>query len=139
MDLRHRHPSGLDLPFVGSKVTLILELSSDPDQMWKRFDAKLRNQIRKALKSDLTISWHGLEGVFDFYDVFASNMRGLGSPVHSRKFFTAILEEFSDSARLLLVRKGDLTIGGALCFLFKDGLLVPWASSRREYLSLCPK
>jgi CelD/BcsL family acetyltransferase involved in cellulose biosynthesis len=65
-------------------------------------------------------------------------MRDLGSPVHSRKFFTAILEEFAESAKLMLVRKGDLAIGGALCFFFKDTLLVPWASSRREYFSLCP-
>lgn len=138
LDLRHYQPSGIDLPFHGSKVTMILGLSNNPEQMWGCFDAKLRNQIRKALKSDLTVLWNGLEGLADFYDVFAANMRDLGSPVHSRGFLAAVLEEFSDSARLILVRKGSQTIGGGLCLSFKDTLLMPWASSRREYLSICP-
>lgn len=138
LDFRHRQPSGLDLPLHGLKVTLILELADNPDRMWERFDPKLRNQIRKALRSGLTASWSGSEGLSDFYDVFATNMRDLGSPVHSRGFFSAILKEFSNSARLILVRKGSQTIGGGLCLLFRDTLFMPWASSRREFFSICP-
>ena len=117
---------------------MILDLTNNPDELWKRFDAKLRNQVRKALKSGLTASWSGKEGLSDFYEVFAANMRDLGSPVHSRKFFAAIMEEFADSAKFMLVRKGDQVIGGAACFFFKGNLIVPWASSLREYFSLCP-
>lgn len=138
LDLRHRQVNSLGLPLSGSKATLILELDNDPDRMWKGFDAKVRNQVRKAQKSGLAASWSGIEGVPDFYEVFAVNMRDLGSPVHSRKFFTAIFEEFSDSAKLMLVRKGDTIIGGAVCFFFRETMLVPWASSRREYFPLCP-
>jgi len=138
LDLRHRHPSGLDLPFQTLKVTLTLKLADNPDGMWELFDAKLRNQVRKALKSGITACWDGFESLSDFYEVFATNMRDLGSPVHSRKFFAAILDEFPDSARLILIRKGNQTIGGGLCLFFKDTLLMPWASSNREYFSLCP-
>ena len=138
LDLRHRHPSDLLLPSNTSKVTLTLELASSPDEMWRRLDAKLRNQVRKAVKSGLTTSWNRLEGLPGFYDVFAANMRDLGSPVHSWRFFSAIMEEFPDSARLILVQKGGLTVGAGLCFLFRDTLLMPWASSRREHFSLCP-
>lgn len=138
LDLRHRQPNILDLPLLGAKATLILELSNDLNRMWKEFDAKLRNQVRKAQKSGLIASWSGIEGLSDFYEVFAVNMRDLGSPVHSRKFFTAIFEEFSDSVKLMLVRKDNTMIGGAICFCFRETMLVPWASSRREYFSLCP-
>ncbi len=138
IDLRHRLPNPLDLASNGSKVTFMLELASDPDRMWKGFNAKLRNQIRKAMKSDLTASWCGSEGLSSFYDVFSVNMRDLGSPVHSRGFFASILEEFSDSVRLLLVRKDRQVIGGGLCILFRDTMIIPWASSRRDCRSLCP-
>ena len=138
LDLRHRLPNPLALASNGSKVTFMLELVADPDRMWKNFNAKLRNQIRKAMKSDLTASWCGADGLSSFYDVFAINMRDLGSPVHSCRFFAAILEEFSDSVRLLLVRKGRQVIGGGLCLLFKDTMIMPWASSRRDFFSLCP-
>lgn len=138
LDLRHRYGNSLDIPRLGSKVSLILELADNPDIMWKHFDAKLRNQIRKAIKSGLTAAWSGIEGLSDFYDVFAANMRDLGSPVHSRQFFAAIFEEFAESAQLMLVRKGKQTIGGAVCLCFRDSLIVPWASSHRAYFSLCP-
>lgn len=138
LDLRHRQSTVLDLPRHGAKVTLTLDLLDDPERMWKRFNAKLRNQIRKAIKSELTASWHGSEGLSDFYEVFASNMRDLGSPVHSPDFFAAIFEEFPDCTRFILIRKGEQTIGGGVCFVFKETLLVPWASALREYRTCCP-
>lgn len=138
LDLRHRQPSALDLPPYGSKVTLCLELAQDPQAMWKGFDAKLRNQIRKAQKSGLTVSWTGIDGLDDFYDAFAENMRDLGSPVHGRNFFTAVLEEFGERARLLLVRQGPQGIAGGLCLTFGNTLLMPWASSVRRYRWACP-
>lgn len=138
LDLRHRSGNNLDIPVHGSKILLILALTEHPDTMWKQFDAKLRNQIRKAMKSGLTAAWSGREGLADFYEVFAVNMRDLGSPVHSRRFFAAIFDEFPESAKLMLVRKGPQTIGGAICLCFRDTLIVPWASSYREYFPLCP-
>jgi FemAB-related protein (PEP-CTERM system-associated) len=138
LDLRHREPSGLGLTPHGNKVTLVLELADTPDRMWARFDPKLRNQIRKATKAGLTAGWSGLEGLDAFYDVFAANMRDLGSPVHGRRFFAAILEEFSDSAKLVLVRAADRVVAAGLCLAFRDVLLVPWAASLRSHRSSCP-
>jgi serine/alanine adding enzyme len=138
LDLRHRHANHLDSPRRGEKVIMVLDLLDDSDEMWKRFDAKLRNQVRKASKSGLNAFWSGKEGLSDFYEIFAANMRDLGSPVHSRNFFAAILEEFADSAKIMLVRKDDQVIGGAVCLFFKGSMIVPWASSLREYFSVCP-
>ena len=100
--------------------------------MWKRLDAKVRNQVRKAMTSGLTPAWCGIEGLDDFYAVFAQNMRDLGSPVHAKRFFAAILEEFAGDARLLLVRDGSQVVAGGVCMVFRDTVLVPWASSLRR-------
>ena len=43
----------------------------------------------------------GRELVPEFYEVFARNMRDLGTPVYARRFFETILEEFPDT-------RGDL-------------------------------
>jgi FemAB-related protein (PEP-CTERM system-associated) len=138
IELRQGEPSGLELPPLGSKVSVMLELARDPDAMWKRLDAKVRNQVRKATGSGLEPAWCGIEGLDDFYTVFAQNMRDLGSPVHARGFFAAILEEFSGAARLLLVRDGRRTVAGGVCIVFRDTVMVPWASSLREWRSKCP-
>lgn len=138
VELRQRAPSGLPLSPLGSKVTVMLPLENDPELMWKRLDAKVRNQVRKAMNSGLAPSWCGTEALDDFYEVFAHNMRDLGSPVHARRFFAAILQEFSDTARLLIVRDGSRAVAGGVCMRFRDTVLVPWASSLRQWRSRCP-
>ncbi|HZS35087.1 MAG TPA: FemAB family XrtA/PEP-CTERM system-associated protein [Methylomirabilota bacterium] len=138
LELRHRRPGALALPAHGGKVTLALALAGDPRRMWAGFDPKLRNQVRKAQKSGLEVGWTGPDGLADFYRVFARNMRDLGSPVHGRRFFGAVLEEFGDGARLAIVRRAGRAIAGGLCLAFRDTLLMPWASSLRTERWACP-
>jgi len=138
VELRQGHPSGLPLSPLGSKVSVMLELACDADTMWKRLDAKVRNQVRKAKTSGLTPAWCGMEGLDDFYAVFAQNMRDLGSPVHARSFFAAILEEFAGDARLILIRDGAQVVAGGVCMVFRDTVLVPWASALRQWRSRNP-
>jgi FemAB-related protein (PEP-CTERM system-associated) len=138
IELRQREPSGLALDPAGSKVAVMLKLESDPDVMWKRLDGKVRNQVRKATSAGLSSAWCGIEGLDEFYGVFTTNMRDLGSPVHGRRFFATLLEEFADSTRLLLVRDGSRAVAGGVCTVFGDTVIVPWASSLREWRSRCP-
>lgn len=137
IDLRHRRKISLPLANYSDKVTMVLKLHHDSSTMWKQCGAKLRNQIRKAEKEQLQVQWIGIEGLKDFYDVYAFNMRDLGSPPHSFGFFKQILTEFSDT-QLLLIRHGYQVIGGGLCLTFRDTMLVPWASSLRSHFRLCP-
>lgn len=137
LDLRHYSPSGLDLQRFDAKATLVLPLADDAEHMWRGFNAKVRNQVRKAQKSDLTVRWAGAGGLPDFYRAWAENMRDLGSPVHSLKFFQAVFAVFP-STQLALVCAGGEVIGGAVCLSFRDTVLVPWASSRRAFFRYCP-
>lgn len=137
LDLRQRQQMQLPLSGYSDKVTMILALENNVANMWRAFKAKLRNQIRKAEKEQLKTQWTGSDGLMDFYSVYAHNMRDLGSPPHSFVFFERVLAEFSD-ARILLVRLGKKVIGGGVCLVFKDTMLMPWASSLRAYLRLCP-
>jgi FemAB-related protein (PEP-CTERM system-associated) len=138
IELRQGEPSGLPLAPLGAKVSVMLELAPDAGRMWKALDAKVRNQVRKAVTSGLTPAWCGIEGLDDFYAVFRHNMRDLGSPVHARRFFATILEEFAGEARLLLVRDRQRVVAGGVVMVFRDTVLVPWASSLREWRSRCP-
>jgi FemAB-related protein (PEP-CTERM system-associated) len=123
---------------MAEKVSLILPLPANPDGLWRRLDPKVRNQVRKAERSGLSVECGGAEKLDDFYDVFAVNMRDLGSPVHARGFFEAIFAAFGHHAHVALVRKGNTSIGGLIALTFKETLVVPWASSLRQYFSLCP-
>jgi FemAB-related protein (PEP-CTERM system-associated) len=119
------------------KVNLTLELPADSDRLWRQLDAGVRNQVRKAERSGLSVEVDSVEKLTAFYDIFAARMRDLGSPVHAPGFFRAIVDSFGERARIVLVRKGRTPVGGLVALAFKDRLAVPWASCLKDYLALC--
>lgn len=96
------------------KVRMVLDLPEDADTLWNNLKAKVRNQIRKGDKFDLSIHWGGMDLVDDFYNVFAINMRDLGTPVYPRKLFTQIVSMFPQTAEFAVVRHEGQAIAGAL-------------------------
>ena len=130
----------LDMPQqpLEHKVNLTLPLPADPDQLWRGLDKQVRNQVRKAERSGLTVDNGGVENLRAFYEAFVVRMRDLGSPPHAPEFLRAVVEAFGPRARIVLVRKGTLTIGALIALAFKDRLVVPWAICLKEHFSLCP-
>ena len=121
-----------------SKVTFILELGADPEKVWGKIDSKARNQVRKAQKSELEVTFGREENLDSFYSVFSINMRDLGTPVWTKKLFKKILSYFPNSSEIALVKLKDMVIGGALILYFKDMMTVPSASSLSSFLRYCP-
>jgi serine/alanine adding enzyme len=117
---------------------MILELAPDIESQWRAFNAKLRNQIRKAEKSGLQSVLGDLELLDDFYAVFARNMRDLGTPVYPRRFFRNILEAFPETTKIFGVYHERKMIAAGIASWFGDTLEMPWASSISDYKALCP-
>lgn len=84
------------------------------EQLWRAIDSKARNLVRKGDKSELTLQWGGRDVLDDFYQVFAINMRDLGTPVYARKLFASILERLEGDAELAVVYHKGHAIAGAL-------------------------
>ena len=119
------------------EVNLTLLLPSNAGQLWRQLDGGIRNQLRKAERSGLSVEFGGAEQLEAFYSILAIRMRELGSPVHDRAFFRAIVREFGAQARVALVRKGATPVGALLALGFRDTLTVPWASCLSDYRTLC--
>ena len=138
LELRHlynRHPG---LVTREHKVTMILDLAPDSSSQWKNFDSKLRNQIRKAEKSGLETFIGHTELLDPFYEVFARNMRDLGTPVYAKTFFANVLNILDENSRIFAVHlNGKVICAGIACW-FRNVIEVPWASSIRDYRSYCP-
>jgi FemAB-related protein (PEP-CTERM system-associated) len=120
------------------KVNMTLPLPADADQLWRRLDKQVRNQVRKAERSGLSIERGGSDNVRAFYDAFVVRMRDLGTPPHAREFLAAVVDGFGSRAQVLLVRRGRAAIGGLVSLAFKDRLVVPWAICLKEHFDLCP-
>ena len=138
VELRCTERLPLDVQPIQSKVNMTLPLPADAGRLWSQLDKSVRNQIRKAERSGLSIESGGAQNLRAFYDTFVVRMRDLGSPVHGSGFLSAVLESFGDRARIVLVRKGSTPVGGLIALAFKDRLVVPWATCLQDYFALCP-
>jgi len=135
VELRHKARQVPALPCRQHKVAMILRLEPS---LWDRLDRKVRNQVRKAQKSGLTVCEGDRELLPEFYSVFARNMRDLGTPVYSSRLFAEVLATFPDRARLRVVRLGAKAVAAGLTFRTGRTVEVPWASSIRDFNSMCP-
>jgi len=122
----------------GNKVRMLLELPENSDILFKQFKSKLRSQIRRPIKDGLCSKLGGLELVQDFYNVFRINMRDLGSPVHSLKWFEVLTAFYNQKIRIGVVYKEKIPVAGGIILLHNETVSIPWASSLRAYNRFSP-
>ncbi|BBO88547.1 FemAB family XrtA/PEP-CTERM system-associated protein [Desulfosarcina ovata] len=120
------------------KVRMFLNLPSSPEELLASFKSKLRSQVRKAEKNGVVFEWGGLEDIDGAYHVFSKNMHELGSPVHSKLFLKAVLENYGNRAKLGLATFEGRIIGMGIILLGGKCVSIPWASTLREYNRLGP-
>jgi FemAB-related protein (PEP-CTERM system-associated) len=135
VELRHLENSGLGLQQRSDKVTFLLPLPQDPGLLWQSFRPKLRAQIRRAEREEPEFIVGGAELLDRFYDVFASNMRDLGTPVYGKDFFLNLLEHLDESARLVVVQLSGKPAGCAFLIGHAGQMEIPWASTLRAFNS----
>ncbi|GAB5415418.1 MAG: FemAB family PEP-CTERM system-associated protein [Congregibacter sp.] len=123
----------------GQKVRMLLELPSSSDTLMSSFKSKHRSQINKAKKNGLTGSVSpDKDRVRKFYEVFTRNMRSLGSPTHSRRWFETVSDEFRSDCIFGLVQLDRKVVGAGLVLVTGDKATIPWASTLKEYNHLAP-
>jgi FemAB-related protein (PEP-CTERM system-associated) len=126
------HPSKKDF------VAMFLDLTNGDEFIWRNaLKSKVRNQIRKGLKSGLIVDF-GRKYLDDFYRVLSINHRDFGTPLHNKFFFSKVLEEFKDHSGIIVVKYQDIVIAGMLYISCRKVFSDPWASSLRRYNKLCP-
>lgn len=131
----------LDLKSVSGspKVRMLSSLPGDANALFQSFKPKLRSQIRKAEKNGLTSEVRkDLDAVEQFYNVFAWNMRRLGSPVHSRAWFRELKQAYGDQMLVGLVFLDDQPVGAGILLMAGSKACIPWASTLEKYNRLAP-
>ncbi len=132
LELRDVAPRAARWPVRTDKASMILELPSTAEALSKQLGSKLRSQVKRAEREVVEVTRGGIELLDDFYDVFARNMRDLGTPVYPKRFFRMILERFATDTQLLVIRhRGRPAAAGFLVF-DGQGAEIPWASCRAD-------
>jgi serine/alanine adding enzyme len=132
LELRSRLPLAIDLPVSHRKITVVLDLEATPEKTFKRFEAKLRSQVRRPQKEGVSVSF-GADQVEPFFRVFSRHMRDLGTPTQSQRFFDEIAATFPEDAWFACAYLRGQPVAGGCGFQFGGEFELTWASSLREY------
>lgn len=117
------------LPASTSKVNMILQLPETAEDLGKLIGSKRRSQIKRPIKEGVSHKIGHEELLADFYQVFCQNMRDLGTPVYSKKFFINILEAFKENCSICIVYWQGKPVSAGFLIRYKDRLEIPWAST----------
>ena len=132
VELRHCASHGLSWPARADKVSMLLQLPDTAEALLKSLPAKLRSQVKRPVREGAEPVFGGRELLDEFYAVFAENMRDLGTPVYSKRFFAAILAAFPAQATLAVVRLRGAPVAGGFLLQHRGTMEIPWASSLRR-------
>jgi len=135
LELRHRRPLPEGPAGEVDRVDLVLDLEADEEAQWRALPAKVRNQTRKAGRTGLVLAPDTFEG---FWTPFCRNMRDLGSPVHSPRFFEAMAGAFGPRLRFVVASDSERSVGGLVAIHYAGAVSVPWASTLRSERARCP-
>ena len=138
LELRQRTNPELDLPTKTHKVAMILPVEPNSEAMWAALPHKVRTDIRKPIKSGLEAAFGGAELLDVFYDIFAKNMRDLGTPVYGRKLFSEILKAFPKDSHICVVRHQGKPVAVSFLSEYRGTIEALWSSSLYEFASLKP-
>ena len=121
-----------------NKITMFLDLPEDSGTLWKGFNCKVRNQVRKAEKSGVNIISGGEELLNDFYAIWTVRMRELGTPAYSKHLFQNIIRFFRGHTKIYLAKIGDIIVGGGFVYEYNGFVQIRWASTLLQHNKSCP-
>lgn len=140
LELRHR---GEEKTFAGlitktNKVTVVREVTTDEEALLRGIAHKARSDVRKSLKSGMTAEFGGEEFLDDFYEIFAENMRELGTPVYARSFFAEMLRALPNENFICRVSYEGKAVASSFLCAYRDTVEAGWSSSRAAARALKP-
>ncbi|MFB0611567.1 FemAB family XrtA/PEP-CTERM system-associated protein [Aurantiacibacter poecillastricola] len=107
-----------------SHCGFIEALAADDDAQLKAIPRKQRAEVRKGLKSDLTIHvGTAPRDRHEHYAVYAESVRNLGTPVFPRSLFDAVLDSLD--ADILTIRHQHKPVASVLS-LYHGGAVMPY-------------
>jgi serine/alanine adding enzyme len=137
LELRSRAVSDVDLAASGGKITVLLALPPGAAELHAGLPAKLRSQIRRPQKEGMSVAF-GVEHLDAFYEVFAQNMRDLGTPVLGKPFFERLVSTMPGCVQIGVVHHRSRPVAAGCGFVWRDEFEMTWASSLREFNALAP-
>ncbi len=137
LELKFLQEHDCGLPKSDLYVTFVKELFQNYIDNFNAIPRKQRAMIRKGIKSGLKVIVSN-DCLDDFYEIYAINVRRMGTPVYPKKWFKELIDAYGDSSEIMVVEKDGKIISGVLSFYYKDTVYPYYAASLVEYRKFAP-
>lgn len=138
LELRHAHRLSRELYCKDSTyVSFKKLLAPTVDANMTAIPRKQRAMVRKGIAAGL-IS-RDEENIDNFFHIYATSVRNLGTPVFPKRYFSRLAEFFRSKSRITVVYAGTTPVAAVLSFLYKDTVMpyygggVPAARDLKAY------
>jgi FemAB-related protein (PEP-CTERM system-associated) len=108
-------------------------ITTEEDSLMKSFPRDIRRMIRQGPRHGLSAELGREELLDDFYEVYASSVRNLGTPVFPKKLFAEFLRIFANECDILIVRQAGSVAGGVMSFYFRDVVLPYYGGAYAQF------
>lgn len=96
--------------------TFLINLNKKEEEIFKNFDKKLRNTIKRAERENLiTEEITSIKQLKIFYSIYQKNMHELGTPPLTFEFFKNLfIELYPENLKAYLIKNKDIYIAGSI-------------------------
>jgi len=130
LEIRSMKRAVLPLPTSEHKVSMTVDLESDPDILWKAFDTKHRTEIRHAYKQGLHVTRGGKEYLDVFYEVLSESWKSLGTPLYAKSYFRNVIDAFPGNVSIFLACQRDVPVSVAMNGYYAKRVEGLWLGNR---------
>ncbi len=118
LELRNTEVTQPEWPTSDLYVTFCKSISADEETNLKAIPRKQRAMVRKGIQAGLVAEEQ--DGVGEFFRVFATSVRNLGTPVFPQRYFRLLKERFGQRCSVLTVKDGDTPVSSVMSFHGRD-------------------
>jgi FemAB-related protein (PEP-CTERM system-associated) len=115
------------------KISMTVDLPTDPEVMWTKFKSAHRQDIRKAANAGFVAKHGGRELLADFYAILSESWRDLGTPFYSRRYFERLFDALGDRLWITVVYHAEEPAGAQLSGTFQETAEGMWLGMREKF------
>ena len=121
------------LPTKDLYFTFVREIFDGEEKNMAAIPRKQRRMIRQGISHGLESKIGGQEFLKDFYFVYSSSLRNLGTPAFPFRYFEHLCQELGEQCKILTVSYEGKVVAAVLTFFYQDRVMPYYGGGLPEY------
>ncbi len=134
LELRHVQAKAIDLPIKELYYAFSREIYDGEEKNMMAIPRKQRRMIRQGKNHQLESKVGGKEFLKEFYMIYTTSLRNLGTPAFPYRFFEALLDVLGGQCKILSVWYQNQMAAAVMTFCYQDQLLPYYGGGLPQFL-----